>query len=279
MELSVLANCSLLFTEHPLLERPAAAAAAGFDAIELWWPWPTEPVPSDRETDALVRAVRDSGAQLVGLNFFAGDLAGRDCGVLSIPDRSTRFADSVAVAVGIGDQLGVTAFNALYGNRVDSATPQRQDDLARENLGLAAVATQRIGATVLLEPVSGPKPYPLRTAADAVAVVETLRRDGHDNVGLLCDLFHLAANGEDLTAVIAAHTDVTAHVQVADFPGRGEPGSGTLDLDRHLGDLADRGYRGWVGLEYQPTTDTATSLEWLPRACRATTTRPTEETQ
>ena len=105
--LRYLANCSMLFTEHPLLERPDAAKAAGFEAIEFWWPWPEQPVPGDAEVDGFVSAVSDAGVRLVGLNFFAGDLAGPDCGVLSIPDRAVQFRDNVAVAVGIGERLGV----------------------------------------------------------------------------------------------------------------------------------------------------------------------------
>ena len=268
--LRYLANCSIMFTEHPLLERPAAAKAAGFDAVEFWWPWPDQPVPGDAEVDAFVRAVRDAGVQLVGLNFFAGDLAGPDCGVLSIPDRASQFRDNIDVTIGIGEQLGVGAFNALFGNRVDDADPAAQDDLGRESLGLAATAADRIGATVLVEPVSGPKPYPLRTADDAVAVVTAVRQDGHPNVGFLCDLFHLANNGDDVDAAIAKHADLVAHVQIADCPGRGEPGTGELELDRYLGDLVAAGYSGWVGLEYKPTTDTESSLTWLPRERRAT---------
>jgi hydroxypyruvate isomerase len=264
-----LANCSIMFTEHPLLERPAAAKAAGFDAVEFWWPWPDQPVPGDADVDAFVRAVRDSGVQLVGLNFFAGDLAGPDCGVLSIPDRSDQFRDNIDVAVGIGEQLGASAFNALFGNRVDDAEPAAQDELGRENIGRAADSAARIGATVLVEPVSGPKPYPLRTAEDAVAVVTAVRQAGHPNVGFLCDLFHLANNGDDVDAAIAKHADLIAHVQIADCPGRGEPGTGELDLDRYVADLAAAGYSGWVGLEYKPTTDTETSLAWLPRERRA----------
>jgi hydroxypyruvate isomerase len=259
----------MLFTERPLLERAAAAKAAGFDAIEFWWPWPDQPVPADTEVDAFVAAVEDAGVQLVGLNFFAGDLAGPDCGVLSIPKRSQQFRDNIDVALGIGQRLHVSAFNALYGNRVEDASAGEQDELGRENLGRAADAAARIGATVLVEAVSGPKPYPLRTANDAVAVVEAVRDAGHSNVGFLLDLFHLANNGDDVDAAIAAHTAVTAHVQIADFPGRGEPGSGSLELDRHLAGLAARGYDGWVGLEYKPTTDTETSLVWLPRERRA----------
>jgi hydroxypyruvate isomerase len=269
--LNYLANCSILFTERPLLERPAAAKAAGFDAVEFWWPWPDQPVPADADVDAFVRAVRDAGVRLVGLNFFAGDLAGPDCGVLSIPNRSAEFTDNIPVTVGIGEQLGVSAFNALYGNRVDGASSAEQDELARRNLGAAAHAAARAGATVLVEAVSGPKSYPLRSADDAVAVVNAVRVDGHPNVAFLCDLFHLANNGTDLDEAIAKHTDVTGHVQIADCPGRGEPGTGELDLDRYLNDLTGRGYAGWVGLEYKPTTDTETSLGWLPRERRAAT--------
>ena len=266
--LPYLANCSLLFTEAPLLRRPAAAAAAGFSAVEFWWPWP-DPVPPDRDVDSFVTAVQDAGVALAGLNFFAGDLAGPDCGVLSIPARSGQFRDNVDVATAIGARLGVRGFNALYGNRVDGVAAAAQDELATENIVLAAKAAAGTGAAVFIEPVSGPKPYPLRTADDAVAVVRRARAAGAANVTFLCDLYHLASNGDDLDAAIAAHTDVTGHVQIADAPGRGEPGSGQLDLDRYLTALQHRGYRGWVSLEYKPTTSTEASLAWLPRDRRA----------
>jgi hydroxypyruvate isomerase len=276
--LPYLANCSLLFTEEPLLRRPAVAKAAGFSAVEFWWPF-ASPVPPDREVDAFTGAIGDAGVSLVGLNFFAGDLAGPDAGVLSIPARSGEFRDNVDIAAGIGERLGVRGFNALYGNRVDGIDPAAQDELATQSIALAAKAVAGIGATVLIEPVSGPKPYPLRTADDAVAVVTRARAAGAANVGFLCDLYHLASNGDDIDAAIAAHTDVTAHVQIADAPGRGEPGSGQLDLDRYLNALADRGYRGWVSLEYKPTGTTQESLAWLPRERRAgqLETEPQEE--
>jgi hydroxypyruvate isomerase len=266
--LPYLVNCSLLFTEEPLLRRPAAARAAGFSAVEFWWPF-AAPVPSDRDVDAFVGAIDQAGVQLAGLNFFAGELAGPDCGVLSIPGRSAQFRDNIDVVIGIGERLGVRVFNALYGNRVDGVDPRAQDELALENIAAAAKAASRIGSTVLIEPVSGPKPYPLRTADDAVAVVRRARAAGAANVGFLCDLYHLAVNGDDLDAAIAAHTDVTAHVQIADAPGRGEPGSGQLGLGRYLKELEDRGYRGWVSLEYKPTGTTEASLAWLPRERRA----------
>jgi hydroxypyruvate isomerase len=254
------ANCSLLFTEVDLLQRPAAARAAGFDAVEFWWPWPTDPAPPDADIDRFVAAVRDAGVQLIGLNFFAGDLAGADCGVLSIPARSAEFRDNIAITIGIGETLGVRGFNALYGNRVSEATAEQQDDLAAENLTLAAKAAAAIEGKVLVEPVSGPKPYPLRTAHDVVAVLD---RVNAPNIGFLCDLFHLANNGDDIDAALVAYADRIAHVQIADHPGRGEPGTGTLDLDRYLKTIEAGGYSGHVSLEYIPTTSTIDSLRWL----------------
>jgi hydroxypyruvate isomerase len=263
-----LPNCSLLFAELPLLQRPAAAKAAGFDAVEFWWPF-AEAAPADAEVDAFVTAITDAGVALVGLNFFGGDLAGPDAGVLSIPSRAGEWRDNVAVAASIAQRLDVRGLNALYGVRVDEATPAEQDELAVENLLLAAKAVEATGATVLVEPLSGPKPYPLRTAADAVRVLDGVRAGGVDNVGLLFDLFHLAGNGDDLDAAITAHFGDIAHVQIADVPGRGEPGSGGLDLAGRLQTLQDKGYDGWVSLEYKPSTgDTAASLDWLPRSMR-----------
>jgi hydroxypyruvate isomerase len=261
---SYAANCSLLFREVDLLARPAKAAAERFDAIETWWPWGDQPVPADREVDAFVTSVKDSGVSLIGLNFFAGDLFGPDCGVLSVPSRAAEFRDNIDVTIGIGEQLGVLAFNALYGNRIVDVDAQRQDELAAESLVLAAQAADRIGATVLVEPVSGPKPYPLRTAADVASVIDTVRAAGASNVAMLCDLFHLANNGDDVAAAIAQYADDIAHVQVADWPGRGEPGSGELDLSGLLAQLDSVGYSGWVALEYTPTTTTTESLRWLP---------------
>src|SRR5215203_6462629 len=129
-------NCSILFSVLPLLERPASARQAGFDAVEFWWPFATA-VPSDREVDEFVRAVGDAGVRLVGLNFFAGDMPGGDRGLVSWPARSGEFRDNVEVTIGIGERLGCRAFNALYGNRVDGADPAAQDDLAVENLAIA----------------------------------------------------------------------------------------------------------------------------------------------
>src|SRR5689334_14501182 len=151
-------NCSILFTELPLLQRPEAAKRAGFDGVEFWWPF-AEAVPGDKDVDAFVAAVQDAGVQLVGLNFFAGDMPGGDRGLVSWPARASEFRDNIDVTIGIGERLGCKAFNALYGNRVDGVSPDEQDDLGTENLTLAAGAASRIGGTVLVEPVSGAPAY------------------------------------------------------------------------------------------------------------------------
>jgi hydroxypyruvate isomerase len=258
-------NLSILFTELPLLERPAAAKQAGFDAVEFWWPWPVAR-PSDAEIDRFVAAITDAGVQLVGLNFFAGDMAGGDRGLVSWPARSAEFRDNIDVTIGIGERLGCRAFNALYGNRTDDSTPAEQDALATENLALAARAAQRIGGTVLVEPVSGAPRYPLLTAADALAAID---RAGEDNIALLLDVYHLAVNGDDVDAAIDASAGRIGHVQIADAPGRNEPGTGKLDIDHYLRRIAATGYDGWVGLEYKPTGASADAFDWLPRARRA----------
>jgi hydroxypyruvate isomerase len=257
-------NCSLIFQELPLLERPAAARAAGFDAIEFWWPWETA-VVTDGELDDFEAAVRDAGVGLVGLNLFAGDLFGPDCGIASIPDRAAEFRENLPPAMELGARLGVRRFNALFGNRVDGVDPVAQDELGIEMLAEAARAAAAIDGVVMVEAVSGPKPYPLRKAADAIAVVERVRREGDvENVGFLIDLFHLANNGDDVPAAIASGAKDIVHAQIADAPGRHEPGSGSLDLSGWTDRLLATGYGGWIGLEYLPSGASAESFDWLP---------------
>lgn len=259
-------NCSILFTDLPLLKRPAAARAAGFEAVEFWWPF-AEPAPPESDVDAFVRAIRNAGVQLSGLNFAAGDMPAGDRGIVADPRAVTAFRDSVDVAVDIAKTLGTRAFNALYGNRIEGLPAAAQDDVAAENLAYAAQAAQRIGATVLIEPVSGAPRYPIRTVADAVRVVERVRsRAGYENLCVLADLYHLYVNGDDVAAALHAHADRVGHVQIADSPGRGEPGSGEIVLASYLSILLDRGYDGYIGLEYKPSRPD--TFDWLPEADR-----------
>lgn len=256
-------NCSILLTELPLLERPRAAHAAGFDAVEFWWPFDS-PTPPDADVDAFIRAIKEAGVKLTELNFAAGNMPGGDRGILSDPAMSAAFRDNVEIAVGIAERLGTRAFNALYGNRADGVSAATQDDVATANLAYASRAAQRIEADVQIEPVSGAPRYPLKTAADAIAVIDRVRAEhGTSNLWLLADLFHLAVNGDDVSAAIRDYRTQIGHVQIADAPGRGEPGTGELPLGSYLEQLIDDGYGGYVGLEYKPTR--ADPVDWVPR--------------
>jgi hydroxypyruvate isomerase len=252
-------NLSILFTELPLAERAEAARAAGFTAVEYWWPFDTA-APDDRAVDAFVRSVADAGVSLAGLNFFAGDMPAGDRGLVSWIGRETELADSVDIAVGIADQLGCRTFNALYGNRIDGLDPAAQDEHALSTLDSAAAAAARIGARLVIEPLSGADRYPLRTAADAFGVIDKV---GRANLALLFDLYHLGTNGDDLDAVITGSLARVGHVQIADVPGRHQPGTGSLDIEGYLTKLAAAGYGGYVGLEYIPVGPSAGSFEWL----------------
>ncbi|NXY93752.1 TIM barrel protein [Streptomyces sp. BR123] len=265
-------NLSILFTELPLLERPAAAAAAGFTAVELWWPWIDTPTPAQEELDALKKALEDAGTRLVGLNFYAGRLPGPDRGAVSVPgEESDRFRANIEVAAGFAASVGCRALNALYGNRVEGVDPAVQDELALENLAIAARAADRIGAILLIETLNKPESplYPLVSAPSAIEVVDKVNEaTGLGNAKLLLDLYHLAMNGEDPSEVIEKYAAKTGHVQIADKPGRGAPGTGELPLENLLDQLEKAGYRGFVGLEYK-AGNAAASFDWLPAGARA----------
>ncbi|MEN8656013.1 TIM barrel protein [Streptomyces sp. 21So2-11] len=267
-------NLSILFTELPLLERPAAAAAAGFTAVELWWPWIETPTPDQAELDALKKALDEAGTQLVGLNFYAGKLPGPDRGAVSVPgEESDRFRANIDVAADFAASVGCKALNALYGNRVDGVDPALQDQLALENLVLAARAADRVGAILLIETLNKPESplYPLVSAPAGVGVVDKVNAaTGLGNAKFLLDLYHLSMNGEDLVEVIEKYAAKTGHVQIADNPGRGAPGTGSLDLADLLDRLGKAGYDGWVGLEYKPgDRPSGGAFEWLPAPLRA----------
>jgi hydroxypyruvate isomerase len=262
-------NCSILFTELPLTARAAAARALGFDGVEFWWPWP-EAVPSRREADAFVGSVLDAGVELVSLNFYAGDLAAGERGIMSDPDRAAEFRRNIPACVEIARRTGCTRLNAPYGQRLAGRDHDAQDAVAVAHLGLAAEAAGRVGASVLVEAINSidTPGFPVDTSTRAMAVIGAV---GAPNVRFLADLYHLAKMGEDVADVLHRHRDAIAHVQVADPPGRGAPGTGTLDFEPLFARLAADGYDGWVGLEYLPSdpADSAGSFGWLREGARS----------
>jgi len=254
-------NCSTLLTERPLLDRPQAARDHGFTSVEYWWPFDGDPTPSEEQVDTFIAALEDADVELAGLNFWAGDMSRGDRGMVSVKGRCADFEQNAEIVAEIGRRTGCRHFNALYGLRQDGQTPQAQDDVAVQNLIVAAQAVQPIGGTVLLEPVSGAQGYPLKTADDALQVIDKVRAAGAENIALLADFFHLAVNGDNIPAVIEKHAAEFGHIQIADSPGRGAPGTGDLPLEEWINRSYQRGYHGGVGLEYKQPEETA--FDWL----------------
>lgn len=263
---SYILNCSTLLTELPVLERAQAAKDAGFDQVEFWWPFDGNATPTSAEVDEFVASLEDAGVALKGLNFWAGNMAGGDRGMVSVLGAEADFAANVDIAVEIGRRTGCTAFNALYGLRTEGQDPADQDAAAVANLALAARAVAAIGGTVLVEPVSGADAYPLKRFADAAEVVAKVRADGAENVAVLADFFHMSINGDDVAAVIGAEAKNFGHIQIADAPDRGAPGTGELPLEEWINRSIELGYTGSVALEYKQ--DRATAFDWLSRAAQ-----------
>ncbi len=264
-DLRFAANISILYGHLPLLTRPAAAAADGFTAVESWWPFST-PVPDDKEADQFAGALVDAGVQLVAMNLPEGDMRAGDRGLLSSPGGAAQFRASLPGAAEFARRTGCRILNALYGNREPGADPAEQDELAYESLRLAADAARAVGARIVLEAISAREApdYPLNNGPAAIAALTAAELAGAGELGLLCDLYHHGANGEDLAALITKHAGLIAHVQVADTPGRGRPGSGILNYPAAFAALSARGYDGWIGLEYEPTRDPAVDYDWMP---------------
>lgn len=263
MSVKLAVNCSIMFKELPLLERPKAAKDAGFDAIEFWWPFPNAE-PTEQEVETFIEAVRAADVNLIGLNFFAGDMPAGERGVLCNPDRVAEFRSSVEIASEIGKELGCKAFNALYGLVPQAELLAVHDQTAINNLVFAADTVKSFDGRILLEPVSGAPDYPLKTASDVATVIETFQSNSsNDNVRLLCDFYHLAVNGDNLEQVVSEYHGQIGHIQIADSPGRHQPGTGTLDILSPLKLAHERGYDGYVAMEYVPDGPTVDSFAWL----------------
>jgi hydroxypyruvate isomerase len=257
------ANVSMLFTELPYAERFAAAAQAGFTLVESRWPF-ASPEPSIAEIDAFTDTVLASGVSLNALNFHLGDLAAGDRGIASHPDRVDDLAANIDAMVRVAERTGTRQFNLLYGQLDDRWTPVEQATAALTSIRRAAAGVGAVGGRVLLEPLTEGLNgrYPLLTADDVMDLIDGPLED-LDNVSLLFDVFHLGNNRVDLVATASSLGPRIAHVQLADSPGRGEPGSGTLPINPTLDALRAAGYPGVVACEYQPTTETTASLAWI----------------
>jgi hydroxypyruvate isomerase len=250
------ANLSFLFKDVPFIERFARARAAGFAAVEFMW-------PGLEELDAVERAVADTRLEVALFNFDAGDMAAGDRGLVSDPDRQARFRENVPVALELAERIGCPRVNALIGVRRPELEIETQLELARDNVAWAAEQASSQGASIMIEAVNSYEngPYLLDTTAKAIGFLDAVAAD---NVALQYDVYHMQRMEGNLAHTITRLLPRIGHVQIADPPSRGEPGTGEINYRFVLGLLERSGYDGWVGLEYNPSTATTEeSLGWM----------------
>lgn len=249
------ANLTMLYAEHDFLDRFAAARADGFEAVEYMFPYA---YPKER----LVEALRRNGLRQVLHNLPAGDWEAGERGIACHPDRVGEFQEGVGRAVEYATALDCPLVNCLVGIPPRGADPERVRRAAVDNLGFAARELERAGIKLLVEPVNAfdIPGFWLTTPDQAVSVME---ETGSGNVFLQYDLYHQQRTAGELLATYRRLKDRIAHVQVADNPGRGEPGTGEIDYPFLFEALDREGYAGWIGCEYKPRGDTSAGLGWV----------------
>lgn len=258
------ANVSILFPNTPFVERFARARAAGFSAVEFWW-------PSGEDLDKVEEAIRAAGLKVVLINFDAGNMPAGDRGLLSNPERQDVFRQNVPVALAFAKRLGCDKLNALIGVQLPEHSRDEQLALARENIAWAADQAAAQGATIMIEAVNTIEngPYLIHTTAQAAEFIAAV---GRPNVKLQYDAYHMQRMEGNIVATVRANAAEIAHVQLADSPGRGEPGTGEIHYSYVLKELEALGYDGYVGLEYKPSgggEKAEDSFAWLPTEGRS----------
>lgn len=248
------ANLSMLFTEVPFLDRFERAAQAGFEAVEFMFPYAHSPQEIKARLDA-------TGLKAVLHNLPAGDWEGGDRGIACDPARVAEFRAGVARGVAYATTLGVPQLNCLAGKAPDGADDALLRHTFVDNLRFAATALHQAGLRLLVEPINRydiPGFYLQRTA-QALSVLDEV---GAPNAFVQYDIYHAQRTEGELAATLAQHLARIGHIQIADNPGRHEPGSGEINY-RFLFQHLDRiGYQGWVGAEYRPASTTEAGLGW-----------------
>ena len=250
------ANVSFLFKDAPFAARFRRAADAGFAGVEFMW-------PGLDQVDAVARAVRDTGLEVALFNFDAGDMAAGDRGLAGDPGRRAEFRANVPIALELAARIGCPRLNALVGVHRPGLAVEAQLEEARENVAWAAEQARAQGASITIEAVNSQQngPYLLDTTAKAIGFIDAV---GADNVELQYDVYHMQRMEGNLAETITRLLPRIGHVQIADPPGRGEPGTGEVNYRFVLGLLERSGYGGWVGCEYNPSTPTTEeSLGWM----------------
>ena len=255
------ANLTMMFNEAPFLDRFGLAAKAGFTGVEYLFPY-------DFPSDDIGEQLDKHGLQQVLFDFPVGDFAAGERGIAIQPDRQAEFQDGVGRALEYARALNCRRLTVLAGlTRDTGVAPVEMQQTLIENVQFAADATAEYGITVLLEAlntVDTPAFFLFRTA-HARSIVEAADRK---NVKLQYDIYHMQIMEGDLARTIKSNLDVIHHFQLADNPGRHEPGTGEINYNFLLPYLDEIGYDGWVGCEYVPADGTVKGLGWVEKFIR-----------
>jgi hydroxypyruvate isomerase len=249
------ANLSFLFNEVPFLERFEAASKAGFKAVEYMFPYGFDGYELRARLDSL-------DLEQVLFNMPVPDWSFGGRGMLIIPDRVDEFRASVGTAIRYARTLGVKQVNCLAGIVPCDAHSPALKRIAIENLRFAAHEFGETGIRLLIEPINAfdmPGFY-LNTADQAADIIDEV---GSDNLFIQYDIYHQQRMRGEIIATLLRHLDRIAHIQIADTPGRREPGTGEINYANIFEALDDAGYAGWVGCEYAPKTTTLEGLRWM----------------
>jgi hydroxypyruvate isomerase len=252
------ANLTFLFADAPFGERFQRAATAGFRGVEYLFPydWPAHDV---------AEWLKAADVEQVLFNLPAGDWAAGERGLACLPHRQGEFAESVEQALNYAMVLDCERVHCMAGLRPAGVAEAELAAIYVANLQFAADRFAAIGATVMIEPINSRIDMPGYWLDDVSKALRLLDAIDRPNVKLQRDLYHAQIIQGDLARTIEANLGRIGHVQIADNPGRHEPGTGEINY-RFLFDLLDRlGYDGWVGCEYKPLTTTEAGLGWLPR--------------
>jgi len=260
MPLRYAANLSMLYPDVPFLDRVGRAAAAGFGLVEFMF-------PEEVGVPALQARLEDAGLGVALFNLPTGDVHAGEWGTLSNPSRRGYFRRSLATALDAAARLECSRLNTMFGNRVSGLTTAAHIDCALENLTWAAPQAAQAGVTLLVEPLN-PVDFPNAFLLSTAAGLEIVAAAAHPAVRLQYDVYHAWMTGDRVPDVLPGILPVTCHVQIADAPGRHEPGTGQIDYSAVFDVLHHLGYRDVIGLEYRPAGDTDAGLEWLPRSAR-----------
>ena len=248
------ANLTMLFNELPFLDRFAAAKAAGFSGVEYLFPY-------DFEKAVLREQLELHGLTQVLHNLPAGDWGGGERGIAILPDRVDEFRDGVFRAIDYARALDCRQVNCLVGVAPPNADLSELNKVLLKNLRFAAAALARERIRLLIEPINT-RDIPgffLNRTQQAVRIISDV---GSDNLFIQYDIYHMQVMEGDIAPTLQKCLARLAHVQLADNPGRNEPGTGEINYPFLFRYLDEIGYRGWIGCEYKPKTTTIEGLGW-----------------